>query len=265
MSSNPPVNPTNQPPLPVEQVPPDITIPIYAPSSKTKNPLSFLFNLLFFLFGIGGIGFGLFMQSQITTLKQASQNISTKITTTPSPISSTIMPSKIMQQISPTLASSSAVSTDETIEKETLCFTLTLPKKNDVGAENNCDILYRSFPDENNPDSSVTVSVTLNDKEFIDSQNMADQWLQMEKDRGSDETLVEKGPIQVGGVEGYKVVTEYANKSVQTTHIFIYNPGKYEAYGYPITGFELLSASDLNTRSIQQIELERLLATWQWK
>ena len=46
MSSNPPVNPTNQPPLPVEQVPPDITIPIYAPSSKTKNPLSFLFNLL---------------------------------------------------------------------------------------------------------------------------------------------------------------------------------------------------------------------------
>lgn len=260
MTSVPPTNPINQPPLTVEQIPADVTVPVYTQSPK--SPLSMLFNILFFIFGIGGIVYGIYMQSLYTKLKQSPS--ASDLKTTVSPLSPTIMPSFNPSQTSSSSASYTS-SNEETVLKETLCFTLVLPKNNDIGAENNCDIVYRSFPDSNSPDTMVSVSVTLNNKEYQNSQDMAEQWMQMEKDQGSEDTLVEQTSVMVGGLPGYKIITEYSNKSVQTTHIFIYNPGKYEAYGYPITGFELLSASDINTRPVQQKELERLLLSWIWK
>jgi len=264
MTSIPPANPTiNQPPLVAEQVPPDITIPVYGESTKSKSPISLLFNILFFLFGIAGIGYGIFMQSQLKSPKPATSIVPTKIVISqPAP---SIKPTSGARQASPSPTASSSALTDERISKETLCFTLNIPKKNDAGAENNCDISFRSSPDINNPETTVSIGITLNNNEYTNSQDMADQWLQIEKDHGSEDVLIEKGIVQVGGEEGYKVVTEYTNKAVQTTHIFVHRPGKYEAYGYPITGFELLSASDINTRPIQQEELNQILTTWIWK
>lgn len=263
MASIPPPNPINQTPLPIEQPPPNVMISSYNQAPKSHNSFSIFFNLLFFLFGISGIGYGMYVRSQIDTPKKTPSKTPIKISITQIQPSPAIIHTTITPQ--PSSAASSSASTGETVVKETLCFTLTIPKKNDAGAENNCDITYRSFPDQDNPDTSVSMSISLNNKEYVNSQDMADKWLQMEKDHGSEDTLVEKGPIQIGGIEGYKVVTEYANKSVQTTHIFLYHPGKYEAYGYPITGFELLTSSDVDTRAIQQTELERLLSTWKWK
>lgn len=264
MASIPPANPINHTPLPIEQPPPNVMISSYNQAPKSHNSFSIFFNFLFFLFGISGIGYGMYIRSQINTTNKVPSKTPTKISITQTQPSPTVMHTRITPQIASSSASSS-ISTGETVVKETLCFTLTIPQKNDAGAENNCDITYRSFPDQDNPNTSVSMSITLNNKEYTDSQDMADKWLQMEKDHGSEDTFVEKGFVQVGGVEGYKVVTEYANKAVQTTHIFVYHPGKYEAYGYPVTGFELLTSSDVDTRAIQQVELERLLSTWKWK
>lgn len=254
--------PTQQPPqpqpLPVEQTPADIDIPpVY--TARKGNPLGVFFSLICLLVGIGGGFYGFIMHQKATLLTQAlekSQKNMVKITP-----SISIPPPTLL----PTQDASLSAQPEQAVLKETLCFTLALPQKHEVGKENNCDLTFRTFPDANLPDTSVSFSVFLHNKTYANSEDMGTQWLALEKQHGSDETTVETVPVQVGGKEGYKVTTEYANKSVQTTHVFVYLPNTYEANGSPLTGFELLTASDTENRTTQQKELERILATWIWK
>jgi hypothetical protein len=154
------------------------------------------------------------------------------------------------------------------VAKETLCYTIIIPKNNDAGDENNCDLSYGAYIDTPTTKSlSIHTGISSEWHEYNSSQDMAQKWISSTKNK--DDNIISQGDIKVGAYNGYQVLVKSTVNRLQSNYVFIYIPNRYTVHSYSITGFNILATfSDTdNPENVdaQKAEFNRLLSSWQWK
>ena len=276
------ISPASQPSLPPH------TQSAHQPSSNPPQPIpkktpNALVLLLVgaLLFGAGGFGtvYFLYTLSQNAPIESSTENITPKAQSTPKAESNEegaaynrVEQEETLVASNPTLPDASLVPSASVsslpvegvkyVTKETLCYTLTIPENNDAGEENNCDQSFRAYITDK--EILVGSSITTEHKDFGSLTNMVAFW--KETYLSQDDQILEEGTVMVGNKEGYRILVKSTISKVEREETLIYLPNKYEAYGYPLTGFSITTTfSDFDNIHTQKQELARLLSTWQWK
>lgn len=247
--------------LPFQSVPPMPPVEPVTPvapisPAPANNPKS---NLPFLIFGVAGLLIGVV---GIFLFLSGNRKTTAPIELLPA----TVMPgddNTVPITVNNSVGSSDAGNADF-VTKETLCYTLLLPKNNDAGAENDCNLEFTAFDAASNYDSlKGGVMISTEDKEFAGAEAMAQSWY--DNYVGEKPVIVSEGATLVGGVPGYQIRS--SGGPTEQVDTFVYLPGKYTAHGYPVTGFHILKGLGAagDDRDSRLAELARLFNTWQWK
>lgn len=157
----------------------------------------------------------------------------------------------------------SEINTDGYVTKETLCYKIMIPPDNNAGAENSCDQRYRAYIEVAGSSVLVGSSISTDHRNYGSTQEMVDFW--KTNLGGNDYEILSEREIMIDGVPAITVLARADISKLETEFTFIHLPGRYEAYGYPVTGFSILTTySDFNNIEVQKQALQNLLASWQW-
>jgi hypothetical protein len=155
------------------------------------------------------------------------------------------------------------ISTDDYVSKETLCYKIMIPADNDVGKENSCDQRFRANLVVDGATVRVGSSISTDHRNYSSNQDMVNFW--NENLGGHEYEIVSEKEIMIGGVPAITVLARAEISKVESEFTFIHLPGRYEAYGYPLTGFSILTTyGDFNNIDVQKQAYKNLLASWQW-
>lgn len=239
--------------------------PIAPSSNNSQHNLMILLVIVAILFGVGGIIFAFVAirpsKNTSPTTNQAPPPIITSEVATPTPNEDA---NKITDS---DLSNTSGTTENEGyVLKDTLCYTIMIPKNNNAPKSNDCNFSYSGYVDTAlTKELYVGSSITSDYHQYKDSQDMANQRMTIYK--STDDKVVSEYSLKIGGYSAYQVIVENGINRIQSSNIFIYIPDKYtNVIGYQTDGFEILTTfSDPDNAEEQKAEMNRMLASWQWK
>lgn len=235
------------------------------PLPKNKSPLILIIIIaVIVLIGLGILGSRALNKPSTKSLSSHKTPPGQK-TITPTP---SLQPKPTQKTVTTTPSATTSASPVGYVIKDTLCYALTIPKDNDAGNENSCDLEYRAYI-ETPTEKRLFVGSQISPewKDYKGLLDMANYW--KIKIKSADDKIILEGAIKVGNLDAYEILAKNDISRLESSHVFVYIPDKYNSKGLPVNGFTILTTYSATDKpdliEAQKKEQQRLLTSWKWK
>lgn len=231
---------------------------------KSKGRGLFILNLIFFITGLLGIGFGIYSfyrlrgVETILKVKEIELERMLNIEEEVKGVATTLVPT-----ITPTFSPLTPTPTIDPnkipygyVPKQTLCYTIYIPRDNTAGDENSCELIFDATIAEIvdlgiNIQTEYAKLTSLQEMVQTSTESFTNRYEPSEK-------------IKVGELDGEKII-ELLPDGTKLIHVYVFVPDKYKVGGLMASGFEITKSLTDDTEDKQLEVLHTILATWKWK